>query len=79
VRELEEAGLRQLAAMKKAKLPPITDAMLRSTFHGNPHPAIKQQLTVRLDADILEWLKGFGRGYQTKLNAMLKAAMNASR
>lgn len=35
----------------------------------------KTQLTVRLDADVSAWLRGLGRGYQTKLNAMLREAM----
>jgi uncharacterized protein (DUF4415 family) len=37
----------------------------------------KKQLTVRLDADIFDWLKGLGPGYHTKLNAMLRSAMKA--
>src|SRR5665213_1685517 len=31
-------------------------------------PPTKQQLTIRLDADVLDWLKGLGRGYQTRIN-----------
>jgi uncharacterized protein (DUF4415 family) len=30
---------------------------------------------VRLDADVLAWLKAGGRGYQTKLNTILRQAM----
>jgi len=36
---------------------------------------VKQQLTVRLDADILAWLRRQGRGYQTRLNQVLRKAM----
>jgi len=36
---------------------------------------IKQQLTVRIDADVLEWLKTQGTGYQTRLNEILRDAM----
>lgn len=35
----------------------------------------KQQLTIRLDADVLNWLKENGRGYQTRINRILRAAM----
>jgi uncharacterized protein (DUF4415 family) len=35
----------------------------------------KQTTTVRLDADILVWLKSKGRGYQTRLNAILRESM----
>lgn len=38
-------------------------------------PPTKQQVTVRLDADVLMWLKAHGRGYQTRLNRILRAAM----
>jgi uncharacterized protein (DUF4415 family) len=42
-----------------------------------PWPPTKQQLTIRLDADVLEWLKGAGRGYQTRINRILRAAMDS--
>ena len=35
-------------------------------------PPAKQQLTIRLDADVLKWLKAHGRGYQTRINAVLR-------
>lgn len=42
-------------------------------------PPTKQQLTIRLDADVLEWLKAQGRGYQTRINRILRAAMESQR
>jgi uncharacterized protein (DUF4415 family) len=39
----------------------------------------KQQLTLRLDNDVLEWFKRQGQGYQTKINALLRAYMDAHR
>ena len=36
---------------------------------------IKQQLTVRVDADVLAWLKSQGKGYQSRLNDILRTAM----
>lgn len=38
----------------------------------------KKSVTMRLDADVLEWLKGFGRGYQTRANMLLRHAMTSS-
>lgn len=35
----------------------------------------KQQITARIDADVLKWLKGGGRRYQTRLNEILREAM----
>jgi uncharacterized protein (DUF4415 family) len=40
-------------------------------------PPAKQQLTIRLDADVLNWLKSHGRGYQTRINRILRAAMES--
>ena len=38
-------------------------------------PPVKKQLTIRLDADVLEWLKADGRGYQTRINHILRVVM----
>ena len=35
----------------------------------------KKPVTMRLDADVIEWLKGSGPGYQTKANMLLRHAM----
>ena len=40
-------------------------------------PPSKKQLTIRLDKDILDWLKNQGRGYQTRINAILRAYYEA--
>ena len=37
----------------------------------------KAQLTLRVDQDVLEWFRKRGRGYQTKINALLRAYMEA--
>jgi uncharacterized protein (DUF4415 family) len=40
---------------------------------------IKRPVTMRLDNDVIEWLKSYGRGYQTKANLLLRHAMEAHR
>jgi uncharacterized protein (DUF4415 family) len=40
-------------------------------------PPVKQQVTVRLDTDVLDWLKAHGKGYQTRINRILRAAMES--
>jgi len=42
---------------------------------GKFYRPIKKPLTIRLDADVLAWLKRQGRGYQTRINALLRNAM----
>ena len=42
---------------------------------GKFYKPIKKPLTIRLDADVLAWLKEQGSGYQTRINAILRNAM----
>jgi uncharacterized protein (DUF4415 family) len=37
----------------------------------------KAQLTLRVDSDVLDWFRRQGQGYQTKINALLRAYMDA--
>lgn len=39
----------------------------------------KEQVTLRLDADVLKWFRSLGKGYQTQINALLRAYMEAHR
>jgi uncharacterized protein (DUF4415 family) len=54
-------------------IPEVTD--WRNALVGKFYRPIKKPLTIRLDADVLAWLKAPGKGYQTRLNALLRAAM----
>lgn len=42
-------------------------------------PEPKTRITIRLDGEVVDWFKGQGRGYQTKINAVLKAYMKAQK
>ena len=42
-------------------------------------PKPKKGVYVRLDTDVLDWLKSKGKGYQTRMNAMLRTLMESSR
>lgn len=46
---------------------------------GRFYRPIKEPVTVRIDADILAWLKSGGPGYQTRINALLREAMRSRR
>ena len=39
----------------------------------------KEQITIRLDSDVLTWFRSQGKGYQTKINDLLRAYMIASK
>jgi uncharacterized protein (DUF4415 family) len=55
---------------------PIVDAawFKRATL-VMPEP--KEPVTIRLDRDVVRWFKGQGRGYQTRINAVLRAYIAA--
>ena len=55
-------------------IPALTDTQL-SQFR---RPA-KQLVAVRLDADVLEWLKQYGTGYSIRINSVLRAVMTKAR
>ena len=40
-------------------------------------PEPKGQITLRIDRDVLDWFRKSGRGYQTRMNAVLRSYMDA--
>ena len=59
-------------------IPELTDKFWKNARHiplSEMFRMRKNSTTVRLDADILLWLKSFGKGYQTRMNAILREAM----
>ena len=38
-----------------------------------PFPPAKKHISLRIDADVLDWFKATGRGYQTRINHVLRA------
>jgi uncharacterized protein (DUF4415 family) len=56
-------------------IPALDRTFLRKAT--TPWPPAKRQLTIRLDADVLDWLKGQGKGYQTRINRILRVVMES--
>ena len=52
----------------------FANAVVRKNFKPVPH---KQQITLRIDKDVVEFFRKQGRGYQTKINQLLRAYMEA--
>lgn len=54
-------------------------AELDETFFQNADLRLprKKAVTIRLDADVLDWFKRQGRGYQTRINKLLRAYMQS--
>lgn len=52
----------------------------RAIVHrGLPAHHPKEQVTLRIDADVLEWFRAQGKGYQSRMNALLRAYVEAQR
>jgi uncharacterized protein (DUF4415 family) len=84
VPKLTEAQLENLKRLAErpddeidySDIPEITDF---SGFEvGKFYRPMKEAVTVRLDADVVHWLKRDGKGYQTRLNAILRREMEKS-
>lgn len=61
-------------------VPEITPEMFaKAIVRRGLRPRVKRQLTLRLDGDVLDWFKRQGRGYQTRINALLRAYMEEQR
>ena len=76
----QKADLERLAAMSDddidySDIPKLTEAQLAEFRRAETFRPVKRQITARLDADVLDWLKSDGRGYQTRMNAILRKAM----
>ena len=81
--EVQRADLARLAAkpdeeIDTSDIPPLDDEFWATATRFRDralYRPVKQSTTVRVDADVLRWLKGKGKGYQTRLNAILREAM----
>ncbi len=54
-------------------IPPLGDDFWKNAVRNPFYKSTKQVTTVRVDSDVLLWLKG--QGYQTRINAILREAM----
>ena len=57
-------------------IPEISPAMFaKGVVRRGLKPIRKRQMTLRLDSDVIDWFKSQGNGYQTRMNALLRAYM----
>lgn len=76
----QQAELAALRAMGDAAIDTSDIAVLPETFWQNAvrnpfYKPVKTSTTVRIDADVLAWLRSGGRGYQSRINAILRREM----
>jgi len=78
--DAQKAELKTLAelpdsAIDTSDIPPLDDAFWKKAVRNPFYRPTKTMTTVRLDSDVLAWLKNQGKGYHTRINAILRAAM----
>ena len=56
-------------------IPPLDETFFANAEIRLPKP--KVPITIRLDDDVLRWFRSMGRGYQTRINAVLRTYMEA--
>ena len=77
---ISKKRLDEIAAMPDEGIDYSDIPQLDHEFWANAElkmPKNKERITVRIDNDILAWLKSQGPGYQTRMNAILRSYMNA--
>lgn len=73
--ELKALAEKSDSAIDYSDIPPL-DEMFWARAVPNPfYKPVKTHASVRIDADVMAWLKSQGKGYQTRLNAILREAM----
>ncbi|MEO6320444.1 MAG: BrnA antitoxin family protein [Polaromonas sp.] len=76
----QKIELAALSAMPDSEIdfsdiPATTGKDWSSAVRGQFYRPLKQVTTVRVDSDVLLWLKSTGKGYQTRINAILREKM----
>jgi uncharacterized protein (DUF4415 family) len=76
-RKLARVAARPDSEIDLSDIPALTGTFWKNAVRNPFYRPVKQQLTVRLDADVVAWLRDQGKGYQTRLNRVLREAMLA--
>jgi len=76
-REIAAIAAKTDATIDFSEMPEVID--WTGAEVGRFYRPSKRPVTIRLDDDIILWLKSYGRGYQTKANLLLRHAMESNR
>ncbi len=81
--EAQKANLKALAALPDdaidlSDIPELSPEQWKTAQRGRFYRPVKHQITARVDADVLAWLKAQGKGYQSRINAILRREMLAA-
>ena len=81
--ELSDKQKAELAALAEcadseidySDIPPLDESFWKNAVSNPYYKPVKKSTTVRIDADVMQWLKSQGKGYQTRMNQILREAM----
>ncbi len=76
--ELAALATRPDSDIDYSEIPPLTAKFWSGAARGRFYKPIKTSTTVRIDADVLAWLRAQGKGYQSRINAILRREMLSS-
>jgi uncharacterized protein (DUF4415 family) len=76
--ELAALAARPDGDIDYSDITPLTAKFWTDAARGRFYKPIKTSTTVRIDADVLAWLRAQGKGYQSRINAILRREMLAS-
>jgi uncharacterized protein (DUF4415 family) len=82
MRPSKEERMRKLDNIKDEEIDYTDIPELDDTFWDSAvivSPERKKPVTLRLDADVLSWFQSGGKGYQTRINAVLRSYVDAHR
>jgi uncharacterized protein (DUF4415 family) len=75
IAELEALAARPDSEIDLSDAPELTSEQWKKGIRGHFYRPVKRQITARVDADVLAWLKSQGKGYQSRINAILRREM----
>lgn len=76
--ELQALAIRPDDQTDYSDIPPLNEAFWKNAVRNPVYRPTKTPTTVRLDTDVLLWLRSQGKGYQSRINAILRREMLAS-
>jgi uncharacterized protein (DUF4415 family) len=76
--ELAALRARPDAEIDYSDIPPLSEEFWKDAVRGRFYKPIKTSTTVRIDSDVLAWLRAQGKGYQSRINAILRREMLAA-
>ena len=74
-RELLELANRPDSEIDFSDIPPLDESFWANAVRNPFYRPAKKQTSVRIDSDVLAWLRSKGKGYQTRMNQILREAM----